>query len=137
MAYFPASLFSRKKSSKSINQPKHFKSMKKNLSAKDCGVKSALWDKFLDLMKKSLILSIFLFNIVAFAYSQNVTINERNQYVSAVLKTIKRKKFKIGILGLNPHNGENGYIGTEEKKIITPSIKKLKKKIFNNRSVVT
>ena len=43
-------------------------------------------------------------------------------------KTIKRKKFKIGILGLNPHNGESGYIGTEEKKIIIPAIKKLKKK---------
>jgi 4-hydroxythreonine-4-phosphate dehydrogenase len=44
------------------------------------------------------------------------------------LKTINRKKFKIGILGLNPHNGENGYIGNEEKKIIIPAIKKLKKK---------
>jgi 4-hydroxythreonine-4-phosphate dehydrogenase len=43
-------------------------------------------------------------------------------------KIIKRKKFKIGILGLNPHNGENGYTGTEEKKIIIPAIKKLKKK---------
>ena len=43
-------------------------------------------------------------------------------------KNIKRKKFKIGILGLNPHNGENGYIGTEEKKIIIPAIKKLRKK---------
>ncbi|WP_417941226.1 SusC/RagA family TonB-linked outer membrane protein [Flavobacterium sp. RS13.1] len=65
--------------------------MKKNLSAKDCGGKSTLWDKFLNLMKKSLILSIFLFNIVAFAYSQKVTINARNQSVSAVLKTITRK----------------------------------------------
>jgi 4-hydroxythreonine-4-phosphate dehydrogenase len=44
------------------------------------------------------------------------------------LKTINRKKFKIGILGLNPHNGENGYIGNEEKKIIIPAINKLKKK---------
>ena len=44
------------------------------------------------------------------------------------LKTIKRKKFKIGILGLNPHNGENGYIGNEEKRIIIPAIKKLKKR---------
>jgi 4-hydroxythreonine-4-phosphate dehydrogenase len=44
------------------------------------------------------------------------------------LKTIKRKKFKIGILGLNPHNGENGYIGNEEKRIIIPAIRKLKKK---------
>jgi len=43
-------------------------------------------------------------------------------------KTVKRKKIKIGILGLNPHNGEDGYIGTEEKRIIIPAIKKLKKK---------
>ena len=41
---------------------------------------------------------------------------------------IKKKKIKIGILGLNPHNGESGYTGTEEKKIIIPAIKKLKKK---------
>ena len=43
-------------------------------------------------------------------------------------KILKRKKIKIGILGLNPHNVENGYIGTEEKKIIIPAIKKLRKK---------
>ena len=43
-------------------------------------------------------------------------------------KIIKRKKIKIGILGLNPHNGENGYIGNEEREIIIPAIKKLKKK---------
>ena len=43
-------------------------------------------------------------------------------------KIIKRKKIKIGILGLNPHNGEDGYIGNEEKKIIIPAIRKLKKK---------
>ena len=43
-------------------------------------------------------------------------------------KIIKRKKIKIGILGFNPHNGENGFIGNEEKKVIIPAIKKLKKK---------
>jgi 4-hydroxythreonine-4-phosphate dehydrogenase len=43
-------------------------------------------------------------------------------------KILRRKKIKIGILGLNPHNGESGYIGTEEKKIIIPTIKKIKKK---------
>jgi 4-hydroxythreonine-4-phosphate dehydrogenase len=43
-------------------------------------------------------------------------------------KILKRKKFKIGILGLNPHNGEDGFIGNEEKKIIIPAIKKLKKR---------
>lgn len=48
-----------------------------------------------------------------------------NYFYSNILR---RKKIKIGILGLNPHNGENGYIGNEEKKIIIPAIKKLKKK---------
>ena len=51
--------------------------------------------------------------------------NNINYFYSKILK---RKKIKIGILGLNPHNGENGYIGTEEKKIIIPAVKKLKKK---------
>lgn len=65
--------------------------MKKNLSAKDCGVKSALWDKFLSIMRKSLILSIFFTNIVAFAYSQKVSISARNVSVSTVLKSITKK----------------------------------------------
>ena len=37
------------------------------------------------------------------------------------------KKPKIIISGLNPHAGENSQIGTEEKKIISPVIKKLQK----------
>lgn len=65
--------------------------MKKNLSAKDCGVKSALWDKFLSIMRKSLILSIFLGHITLFAYSQKVNITAKNVSVSNVLKSITRK----------------------------------------------
>ena len=36
---------------------------------------------------------------------------------------------RIGVCGLNPHCGENGLIGMEEKKIIAPLIKNLKSKI--------
>ena len=32
------------------------------------------------------------------------------------------------VTGLNPHAGEDGYLGTEEKDIISPLIKKLKQK---------
>ena len=35
---------------------------------------------------------------------------------------------KIGICGINPHCGENGLIGREEKQIILPIINFLKKK---------
>ena len=39
----------------------------------------------------------------------------------------KIKKPKIRVLGLNPHAGESGKIGTEELKIITPAIVACKK----------
>ena len=47
-----------------------------------------------------------------------------------------KKKFKILspkiiVMGLNPHAGENGDFGDEEKKIIIPVIKKLNSKGFN------
>ncbi len=35
---------------------------------------------------------------------------------------------KIALLGLNPHAGENGLIGDEEKKIIVPFMKKYSKR---------
>ena len=44
-------------------------------------------------------------------------------------KDFKLKKFKIAVSGLNPHAGENGCIGNEEKKFLDPLIKKL---IYNN-----
>ncbi|PLX03184.1 MAG: 4-hydroxythreonine-4-phosphate dehydrogenase PdxA [Marinilabiliales bacterium] len=34
------------------------------------------------------------------------------------------RKPKIAVLGLNPHAGDNGFIGKEEKNIIEPAIKK-------------
>ena len=38
------------------------------------------------------------------------------------------QKPKIAILGLNPHAGENGLLGSEEKEIIEPAIEELKNK---------
>ena len=37
---------------------------------------------------------------------------------------------KIAVLGLNPHAGESGNIGFEEKKLLTPLIKKYRNNIF-------
>lgn len=38
---------------------------------------------------------------------------------------LKKKKPKIAFLGLNPHSGENGILGIEEKRVILPTLKKL------------
>ena len=35
---------------------------------------------------------------------------------------------KIAVLGLNPHSGDNGTIGSEEKEIIIPALRKAEKK---------
>jgi 4-hydroxythreonine-4-phosphate dehydrogenase len=34
------------------------------------------------------------------------------------------RKPKLAVLGLNPHAGDNGLLGTEEKEIISPAVKK-------------
>ena len=46
-------------------------------------------------------------------------------------KKFKIKNPRIGILGLNPHAGENGKIGSEEINKIAPAIKKLKSQKIN------
>lgn len=44
------------------------------------------------------------------------------------LNKICLKKFHIGVAGLNPHAGEQGLFGNEEKEIILPAIKACQKK---------
>lgn len=46
--------------------------------------------------------------------------------VSSLQKDFGIRKPRIAILGLNPHAGDNGVIGDEEKNIIIPAIEKLK-----------
>ena len=68
---------------------------------------------------------------------KNVSKNLKSQIIINKILTIHKfyRKFfkkipKIGILGLNPHNAEM-QINSEEKKIIIPSIKILKKRGIN------
>lgn len=41
-------------------------------------------------------------------------------------KDFSIRKPKIAVLGLNPHNGDGGVLGTEEQEFISPAIKKAK-----------
>jgi len=52
-----------------------------------------------------------------------------NVLVSTLKKDLAIKSPRIAVLGLNPHAGENGLIGTEEEKIVKPIIKKYLRKI--------
>ena len=51
-----------------------------------------------------------------------------NQYLK---KYFGIKEPKIALAALNPHASENGAFGNEEKKIIKPSIKKIRLKVVN------
>ena len=66
-------------------------------------------------------LSKFISN-KSFLYNQIYNLNNSLKVDFNIFKP------KIIISGLNPHAGENGQIGNEEKKIIIPIIKKLQKK---------
>tara|TARA_Y100000591_G_C21847720_1_gene709672 strand:+ start:1661 stop:2635 length:975 start_codon:yes stop_codon:yes gene_type:complete len=61
--------------------------------------------------------------------SKNLIINKVTK-ISRCYKKVFKKKPNIAITGLNPHNDENRS-QSEEKKIILPSIKHLKKKNIN------
>ncbi len=66
---------------------------------------------------------------------KNVPEHLSEQLISSKLKVLEDslktdfaiEKPKIAVLGLNPHAGENGKLGTEEQDIIRPAILKAKK----------
>tara|TARA_Y100000741_G_scaffold328501_1_gene281767 strand:- start:7608 stop:8606 length:999 start_codon:yes stop_codon:yes gene_type:complete len=64
--------------------------------------------------------------------SQNISEKLIVETIQLIHKTLKKdfKKGnpKIAITGLNPHSGDKGVIGDEEKRIIIPAIKKCKKR---------
>ena len=76
-------------------------------------------------------------------HTTHVPLKNVNKYITkkSLIQTIEIihndliNKFRIKdpsilVTGLNPHAGENGYLGLEEKTIISPLIKKLQKKKF-------
>lgn len=48
--------------------------------------------------------------------------------VKSLQKDFGIKKPKVAVLGLNPHAGENGLLGSEEQEVITPVIEEFKNK---------
>lgn len=62
--------------------------------------------------------------------ANNITRESLSKVISIIhndFKYLGVKKPKILVCGLNPHAGENGYLGNEEKTIISPVIKELNK----------
>jgi 4-hydroxythreonine-4-phosphate dehydrogenase len=50
------------------------------------------------------------------------------RHLGETLKKLGVRRPRIAVCGLNPHAGENGKFGNEEKKVVEPAIRELKKK---------
>ena len=55
--------------------------------------------------------------------SKKLLTNRINQLHKSLVQDFGIRKPKIGVLGLNPHAGDNGLLGNEEQEIIEPVIK--------------
>ena len=62
---------------------------------------------------------------VATTITSNIIIEKTKQFNYSLINDFTIKKPKIAILAINPHAGENGLLGPEDKEIIFPAIKKL------------
>lgn len=64
--------------------------------------------------------------------SQRITVDEILRKLRIMSLSLEKdfaiKRPRIAVLGLNPHAGDGGLLGTEEKEIIIPAIEKAKEK---------
>ncbi|MFD2521355.1 4-hydroxythreonine-4-phosphate dehydrogenase PdxA [Emticicia soli] len=60
--------------------------------------------------------------------TKELIIKKIEQIHTSLKRDFGIQKPKIAVLGLNPHAGENGLLGNEEKEIIQPALNEIKKK---------
>ncbi len=63
---------------------------------------------------------------VATALTKELIVEKIRVFENSLTKDFGLHKPKIAVLGLNPHAGENGKIGEEEKNIIEPAIQQVR-----------
>ena len=68
---------------------------------------------------------------VAKAITKKLIISKAKILNDELKNKFKIKNPKITLLGLNPHAGEGGKIGSEEKDILIPAVKELRRKKIN------
>ncbi len=89
------------------------------------GVDESLMFLISEDMKVGLITNHFPIAQVAEEVKQSTILKKVSLMNQSLIKDFGIEKPKIAILGLNPHAGDNGLIGTEELTTIIPSIEKL------------
>ena len=87
------------------------------------------------LMTDSLKVALLTDHIPLSEVSKNVTEKNITNCLNIIIHDFQNrlyiKNLKILVCGLNPHAGENGYLGLEEKDIIIPTLEKFRKNGHN------
>ena len=78
------------------------------------------------IMKIALVTTHVALKDVSDGISIEKIINKTKIFDQSLKKDFGFRKPKIAVLSLNPHSGEDGKMGTEEKEIIIPAINKLR-----------
>jgi 4-hydroxythreonine-4-phosphate dehydrogenase len=63
-------------------------------------------------------------NQVSEAVTEEAILQKLRIMNKSLIQDFRIRKPKIGVLGLNPHAGDNGLIGKEEIEVIIPALKK-------------
>ena len=79
-----------------------------------------------DIMKIAFVTGHIALEHVKTAITLEKIIKKTQQLNNSLITDFGVRKPKIAVIGLNPHAGEDGMLGSEEKEIIIPAIKKLK-----------
>lgn len=58
--------------------------------------------------------------------SEELIVEKINTVYNTLIKDFKIIKPKIAVLGINPHTGDNGVIGSEDDDVMRPTLKKIK-----------
>lgn len=94
------------------------------------GVKDVLMILYTQQLKVALVTEhIPLCEITQYITRENL-LSKLNLLHNCLRKDFGIDKPKIAVLGLNPHAGDDGLIGTEEEQIIKPAIKEAKKNML-------
>jgi 4-hydroxythreonine-4-phosphate dehydrogenase len=99
-----------------------------DLLAKTAGVKN--YSMFF--WSESLKVALFTIHIPLKEIFQHIQLDEIIGFIRFIDRELFRlfkKKFTFLVSGLNPHAGEDGFLGTEEKDVIIPAIRALKSEI--------
>lgn len=95
--------------------------------AQEFGASEVLMFLVSDVMRIGVVTGHIPISKVASAITEAIVLKKLQIMNQSLIKDFGIRKPRIAVLGLNPHSGDNGVIGSEDQTIITPAIEKARK----------